>query len=187
MEQKIRTLFNESIALLQKTDLTGQIQKSVRLVSVALRTGHMVFTCGNGGSMEQAMHIAGELVDRFRIERKALPVVTLGANHAVLSAWANDYDYRTAFRRELEALGKKGDILVVLSTSGNSANVIETVIAAKKKGIKTIGLFGEAGKLQNLVDIALSVPSRDTPRIQEVHMVLIHILCELVEKEFAEK
>lgn len=181
MEQKIKTLFEDSIALLQKTDLAEEIQEAVEMISGAFRRGNMIFTCGNGGSMEQSMHIAGELVDRFRIERKALPVVTLGANHAVLSAWANDYEYKTAFRRELEALGKKGDVLIVLSTSGNSANVIEAVRHAKKRGIHVIGLLGESGALQKLVDIALSVPSRDTPRIQEVHMVLIHILCELVE------
>ena len=168
---------------MQCTDLTVEIKSAVDLLCDTFRRGNIVFTCGNGGSMEQAMHIAGELVDRFRIERNALPVVTLGANHAVLSAWANDYDYKTAFRRELEALGKKGDCLIVLSTSGNSANIIEAVNVAQKRGMNTIGLLGEGGKLQDLVRVRLSVPSYDTPRIQEVHMVLIHIICELVEKE----
>lgn len=185
MNKKIELMFGESIALMQKTALNEEIMRAERLICDTLKKGNTVFACGNGGSMEQAMHIAGELVDRFRIERKPLSVVTLGANAAVLTAWANDYDYKTAFRRELEALGRKGDCLIVLSTSGNSANAIEAVEAAKAKGISTIGFLGEGGKLQIMTDVRLSVPSRDTPRIQEVHMVLIHIICELVEEEMA--
>lgn len=185
MNEKISTMLSESIAILQKTKLDAEIQQAVHLCCDTLKRGNTIFACGNGGSMEQAMHIAGELVDRFRIERKPLSVVTLGVNAAVLTAWANDYDYKTAFRRELEALGKKGDCLIVLSTSGNSVNLIEAAEAAREKGISTIGFLGEAGKLQSIVDVRLAVPSRDTPRIQEAHMVLIHIICELVEEEMA--
>lgn len=178
-------MFGTSISLLQQTKLTAEIQNTVHLLCDTFRKGGNVFTCGNGGSMEQAQHIAGELVDRFRILRKALPVITLGANAAVLTAWANDYDYKTAFLREFEALAQSGDCLMVLSTSGNSVNIIEAVLYAQKNGIKTVGFLGEGGKLKDMVDIVLSVPSHDTPRIQEVHMVLIHIICELVEKEMA--
>ncbi len=185
MEDQIKAMFEESSLLLQQTKLTAEIQNTVRLLCDTFRKGGKVFTCGNGGSLEQAQHIAGELVDRFRIERTALPVITLGSNPAVLTAWANDYDYKTAFKRELEALANAGDCLMVLSTSGNSANVVEAVTHAKKSGVKTVGFLGEGGTLKNMVDIALSVPSHDTPRIQEVHMVLIHIICELVEKEMA--
>ncbi|MBI2055906.1 MAG: SIS domain-containing protein [Candidatus Sungbacteria bacterium] len=185
MNDKINMMMGQSAALLQKTALNAEITQAVQMICDTLKRGSTVFACGNGGSMEQAMHIAGELVDRFRIERKPFPVVTLGTNAAVLTAWANDYDYKTAFRRELEALGRKGDCLIVLSTSGNSANAIEAVEAARAKGIATIGFLGEAGKLQDMADIRLSVPSKDTPRIQEVHMVLIHIICELVEEEMA--
>ena len=132
--------------------------------------------------MEQASHFAGELVGRFKMHRAALPATVLGINPVVVTAWSNDYDFSTIFSRELEALGRKGDILIGLSTSGNSKNIVEAIKAAKERGIITIGLLGHGGMLRDMVDISLCVPSTVTARIQEVHLLLIHIISELVEE-----
>ncbi len=182
---RIKELWDESIGIFQKTDAILSLETAIDAVIKCFLRGGKVITCGNGGSMEQAQHIAGELVDRFKKERNALPTITLGSNPAVLTAWANDYDYKTAFRREFEAIAEKKDCVIILSTRGNSANIIEVVKSARELGIFTIGLLGEGGELKNLVDICLAVPSQNTPRIQEVHMLFIHILCEIVEERMA--
>lgn len=151
----------------------------------ALRAGHPVLVCGNGGSASDAQHIAGELVGRFRKERRGLNVRALSADVAILTAWANDYSYETVFSRQVEAYGHPGGVLIAISTSGNSRNVILAAEAARSAGMKVIGLTGEGGgKLAERADLLLDVPSRDTPRIQEMHIMVYHHLCEAIEAAF---
>lgn len=182
MKERINQIFAETRELLVKSDLSAEILEAVRIMVECFESGGKVLVCGNGGSMAEAQHFAGELVARFRRERRGLPVIALGSNASVLTAWSNDYDYKTALARETEALGKSGDVLIVMSTSGNSANVIEAVKTAKRQGIKVIGFLGEGGALQQMADIALAVPSGNTPRIQEIHLIMVHIISELVEE-----
>ena len=181
VEHRIKQHFEDSIALTQQTDLAKEIQQATETICCALKAENRVMLCGNGGSMEQASHFAGELVGRFKMHRAALPATVLGINPVIVTAWSNDYEFTSVFARELEAIGRKGDILIGLSTSGNSKNVIEAVKAAKERGITTIGLLGQGGILRDMVDIPLCVPSTATARIQEVHLLLIHIISELVE------
>ncbi|ODS31620.1 MAG: phosphoheptose isomerase [Candidatus Scalindua rubra] len=139
---------------------------------------------GNGGSAADAQHISGELVGRFKKDRKSLPVLALTTDTSVLTAIANDYGYDLCFEKQIEAFVKNGDVVFGLSTSGNSTNIVNAVILAKKKGAKTIGFTGkDGGTLKDFVDICLKVPSSETPRIQECHITVGHILCSILEKE----
>ena len=150
----------------------------------ALRAGHPVLVCGNGGSAADAQHIAAELVGRFLRERRALPVICLADNAPVLTAWANDYSYDAVFARQVEAFGRSGGALLGLSTSGSSANVVAAFEAAKRQGMTTVALTGQGGgKLADLADHLLAVPSRRTPLIQQAHLCLYHHLCEVIERE----
>lgn len=163
---------------------TGEIERMVNFIVSAYRVGGKVVLFGNGGSAADAQHIAGELVGRFKLERRALPAVALTTNTSVLTAVANDYGYETTFSRQVEALVGEKDVVVGLSTSGNSPNVIEAIKAAKIKGAKTIGLTGgNGGQLAEEADLVIRVPSDSTPRIQEAHITIGHIVCELVERE----
>jgi len=159
------------------------IAKIAEAIIAAYKQGNKVLLCGNGGSASDAQHIEGELVGRFKMERKALPAIAITANSSTMTAIANDYGYADVFKRAVEAHGKPGDILIAISTSGNSQNVILAVEEAKKQGMKVVGfLGGSGGKLEKLVDMALVAPSSDTPRIQECHILVGHILCDLIEK-----
>ena len=158
-----------------------KLDEAVRVIASSLENGGRLFVCGNGGSFSQAQHFAGELVGRFKKERKGLAAYALGSNAAVLTALANDYDFESALARELEALGRTGDVLVALSTSGQSKNILAAVRKAKELGIKTIGFSGKAGELKNLVELALASDSTDTPRIQEEHLAMIHDISGRVE------
>lgn len=152
----------------------------------ALRDGHPVLVCGNGGSAADAQHIAAELVGRFLLERRGLPVICLADNAPVITAWANDYAYETVFARQVEAFGRKGSVLVGLSTSGNSGNVVAAFEAARSLGMTTIALTGQGGgRLAPLAHHLLAVPSGHTPLIQQVHICLYHYLCEAVERELS--
>lgn len=164
--------------------LDAPMEQAIDTISKALKARKSFLVCGNGGSASDAMHIAGELVARFLIERPGLRVIALGTNPAQLTAWSNDYDYETALAREVEAYGENEGVLLGISTSGNSKNVVAAFEKAKAKGLKTIALTGAGGgKLGELADILLDVPSTSTPRIQEVHISLYHYLCEKVEEE----
>ena len=155
------------------------------LSKVALAGGR-ILVCGNGGSASDAQHIAGELVGRFKKERRAIAAVALNTDTAVLTCLGNDYGYDTVFARQVEALGRKGDALVAISTSGNSANVLNAAKKAKEAGLSVIGfLGGSGGRLLELCDLAFVSPSADTPRIQEMHILAAHIVCELVEDAVA--
>lgn len=149
----------------------------------AVKKGNKIMLCGNGGSASDSQHIAAEFINRFKKERKPLPAIALTTDTSVLTSISNDYDYSFVFSKQVEALGKKGDILIAISTSGNAKNVIEAVKAARRKGVFTIGLTGDGGgKLKSPVDLCISISSHDTPRIQEAHILVGHLLCDLVEK-----
>lgn len=152
------------------------------------RAGKKTLIAGNGGSAADAQHIAAEFVSRFYFDRPALPSIALTTDTSALTAIGNDYGYELLFSRQLEANGQKGDVFIAISTSGNSKNVLKGIEAAKKLGIKTVGLTGKSGgKMRDMVDYCVCIPSDETPRIQECHILVGHILCAAVEKELFEK
>lgn len=162
------------------------VEAAVAVATAALAADKPLLICGNGGSATDAMHIAGELVGRFLKERRALKAIALSADTAVLTAWGNDYSYEDVFARQVEAYGEAGGVLLAISTSGNSANVIAAAVKAKAKAMTVIGLTGEGGgKLAPLADILLAVPSRATPLIQQVHICIYHYLCAEIEDRIA--
>ncbi|MGH9324256.1 MAG: D-sedoheptulose-7-phosphate isomerase [Vicinamibacteria bacterium] len=153
-----------------------------RVLAEALRDGKKLLIFGNGGSAADAQHFSAELVNRFRFDRPALPAIALTTDSSILTSIANDSDFVEVFSRQVEALGASGDVAVAISTSGNSPNVLKAVEAARARGLRTLGLAGrEGGKLAGQVDLCLTVPHRETSRIQEVHALLIHLFCEMIE------
>jgi D-sedoheptulose 7-phosphate isomerase len=184
MQERIVGLIKESTKAKEflLTSQSGKIESAARAILASLKIGGKVLIFGNGGSAADSQHFAAELVGRFKKERAPLPAIALTVNTSALTAIANDYGYDVVFARQIEALGKKGDIAVGLSTSGNSKNVIEAFRKARKLGIVTIGLLGkDGGYLKDECDIAIVVRSDDTPRIQEAHITIIHILCEIID------
>jgi D-sedoheptulose 7-phosphate isomerase len=168
-------LLNDEVAI-------KAIQDSVDLITDTFRKGNKVFFCGNGGSAADAQHLAAEFSGRFYINRKALPAEALHCNTSYLTAVANDYSYDLVYSRLIEGVAAKGDILVGISTSGNSKNIVNAFIKSKELGIKRISLTGEGGgEMKQNSEITISVKSKDTPRIQESHILIGHIICELVE------
>lgn len=150
----------------------------------ALRAGRRMYVFGNGGSAADAQHIAAELEGRFRKNRRALPVLALTTNTSTLTAVGNDFGYDQTFARQVEAHVRKGDVVLAISTSGNSANVLEAVKRAKKAGAVVLGFTNEdGGKLKGLVDHCLTAPSKDTQRVQECHIAVGHVLCDIIESE----
>ena len=148
-----------------------------------LNNGGKIILAGNGGSAADAQHFAGEIVGRFTMERKSLPAMSLCVDPSVVTCIANDYGYEEVFARQIDGMGNPGDLFVGISTSGNSENIIRAVNICKEKRITTVGLLGKnGGKLQGICDYALTVPSNSTPRIQEVHTLSVHLLCEMIEK-----
>lgn len=159
---------------------------AISAIASALARGKRLLVCGNGGSASDAMHITGELVGRFLKERKAYDCVCLSSNPAVLTAWGNDYSFDTIFSRQVEAYGTPESVILGLSTSGNSKNVIEAFKVARSLGMKTIGLTGEGGgRMAPFTDILIDVPSKSTPMIQQVHICLYHYICEKTEARLA--
>ncbi len=183
MIDEIRQTLLESVQVKQALAADSEVIQQIadRLIA-GLERGHKLMVCGNGGSASDAQHMVAELVGRFEMERRPFPAIALTANSSILTAWANDYSYETVFSRQVEALAQSGDVLIGISTSGNSLNVLRAVETAKAKGVFTIGLSGEGGKLAAATDLCLCVPSCSTPRIQEAHITVIHILCALIEK-----
>jgi D-sedoheptulose 7-phosphate isomerase len=172
----------EVIARTAQTLDPAAMEAAVATTCAALAAGKGLLVCGNGGSAADAQHITGELVGRFLRERRGLKAICLSSNAAVLTAWANDYSYETVFARQVEAFGEAGGVLLGLSTSGNSPNVLRAFEAARAVGMTTIALTGEGGgKLAALADILLPAPSRFTPLIQQAHLCLYHYFCEQVE------
>jgi len=189
MNNTIKQQLIESIGVKQRAieTLVDPISEAASLFIETLRSGHVIFLAGNGGSAADAQHIAGELVGRFLKERKAFPAVSLATDTSILTALANDYGVEKMFSRQLEALGKDGDLFVAISTSGNSKNILSAVMQAKSIGMRTIALTGnDGGKLKEMVDLAVVAPSESTPRIQELHITIGHIICGLAENTLLE-
>lgn len=160
-----------------------KIINTVDTISERVKDGHKILLAGNGGSAADALHITAELIGRFYIERKPIPAIALPSNPSVITEIGNDYTFREVFKRQLEALGEKGDIFIAISTSGKSQNIIDTLKVAKKMGIYTICFSGATGgMMKEFCDTCFCVPTDDTPRIQEIHIILGHIICELLEQ-----
>jgi len=186
VRDRIHASINVKQTLLADVAFQGLVaQAAVRIVN-ALRAGGKVLFCGNGGSAADAQHLAAEFTGRYLKERRALPALALHANTSSLTAIGNDYGFDHVFARQLEALGKQGDVLVGISTSGNSRNVIRAMEVAKAKSIYTIALTGSGGKMKDLADCSICIPSQDTPRIQECHILTGHIICEIAEEMLME-
>ena len=167
----------------QDDALKAVIDRAVDEITDCFRKGGRVYFCGNGGSAADAQHLAAEFSGRFYFDRPVLPADALHGNTSYLTAVANDYGYEQVFARLISGLGQPGDILVGLSTSGNSANILRAFEVCREKGVRTIGLTGaDGGRMKNLSDLLVNVPSTDTPRIQEAHITIGHIICELVEQ-----
>ena len=179
----------ESAKIIQESiSLSSKIQDAVVEIYNSLKDGKKIYLFGNGGSAADAQHIASELIGRYKIERKSIPAVSFTTDTSILSSLANDYSFETIFSRQCESLVEKNDIVIAISTSGNSKNVVNGIIAAKMKGAKIIGLLGNnGGEIKNLVDIPIIVNSTSTDKIQEVHRVIYHIICELIEQKISSK
>ena len=175
-------LSEQAIAAARTHEGVAQAERAIGTISEALAANRPLLVCGNGGSASDAMHIAGELVGRFLKERRALNCICLSSNPSVLTAWSNDYSYETVFARQVEAYAAPGGVILGISTSGNSKNVVEAFKTAKSLGMQTIGLTGEGGgKMAEWSDVLVDVPSRSTPLIQQVHICIYHYICEMVE------
>jgi D-sedoheptulose 7-phosphate isomerase len=163
--------------------MTATIAAAAELISEALKNGKKLLVMGNGGSAADAQHMAAEIIGRFKMERRGLPAIALTTDSSILTAIANDYGFDMVFRRQVEALATKGDVVVGITTSGSSPNVRNALLLAGEMGCRTIGLLGrDGGTIRDCVEIDLTVPAADTPRIQEGHITIIHIICDLVEK-----
>jgi D-sedoheptulose 7-phosphate isomerase len=187
MKEKIISRIEQSIEvkrqMIQDTALLTQIEIAVDAIIRAYQEKKKVLLCGNGGSAADAQHIAAEFSGRFYFDRPPLYAEALHVNTSFVTAISNDYSFDLVYARMVEAAGKTGDILIALSTSGNSENIIQAIGSAKKKGMYVIGFTGKSGgKMKSCCDCLLNVPSADTPRIQEAHITLAHIICEFVEK-----
>ena len=186
MKDIITKRFKESIRVKEETLLSqcDNIARCAEEIIRALKSNHKILFFGNGGSAADSQHIAAELIGRFQKERRSLPAIALTTDTSILTALGNDYGFDSIFKRQIQGLGQKGDVAVAISTSGNSKNVIEAVLEAKKMGIKTLGFTGgNGGKLAGLCDVCVIVPSSVTARIQEAHICIFHTICELAEEE----
>ena len=187
--EKIKNIVQASIdvksSVLKNEQLMQTVRDCINVLVNAFKSGNKVMFCGNGGSAADAQHLAAEFSGRFYTDRDALPAEALHCNTSYLTAVANDYSYDVIYSRLVKGTGNKGDVLVGLSTSGNSKNIINAFDVAREKGIITIGFTGESGgKMKTISDYLINVPSNDTPRIQESHIMLGHIICQLVEEEY---
>jgi D-sedoheptulose 7-phosphate isomerase len=164
--------------------LAADVDRVVRLIAESMAQGAVLLVCGNGGSAADAQHIAAELTGRFFRDRRPLPALALHGNTSSLTAIGNDYGYEEVFAREVLAHGRPGDVLMAISTSGNSRNVLRAIEAARAQRMAVVGLTGaDGGKMRDLCDICLPVPSSSTPRIQECHILIGHTICELLERD----
>jgi D-sedoheptulose 7-phosphate isomerase len=162
------------------------VERAARLMADALRKGRTLLFCGNGGSAADAQHLAAEFMGRYMRERAPLPALSLTVDTSALTAIGNDYGFDRVFARQLSGIARPGDVLVAISTSGRSRNVVEAIAAARERGVAVVGLTGRSGgDMAGLCDVCIRVPSDATPRIQELHIVVGHVLCELVEDAFA--
>jgi D-sedoheptulose 7-phosphate isomerase len=189
MTDQIRKIIQASIDVkkhvLQNEELIHTIEEVVEVIVKAFQNGKHVYFCGNGGSAADAQHLAAEFSGRFYTDRKALPAEALHCNTSYLTAVANDYGYEVVYSRIIEGIGQEGDVLVGLSTSGNSKNIIKAFEKGKEKNMTTVGFTGEdGGAMRSCSDYLINIPSADTPRIQESHIMAGHIICQLVEEKY---
>lgn len=181
--------FEESILVIEKTKkLKKEILNITNVIVHSIENKNKIIIFGNGGSAADSQHFAAELVGRYKIERKSLPAIALTTDTSILTAIGNDYSFDHVFTRQCESLVNKGDIVIAISTSGNSKNVINAVKCSRKKFAKIIGFTGEkGGRLKKISDICIKIPSNSTPRIQEGHRIIMHIICDLIDRHFAKK
>jgi D-sedoheptulose 7-phosphate isomerase len=181
IRSQLRT-HQEVIQVIDST-LTPRISTAAEMLTTALAAGKKLLLMGNGGSAADAQHFAAEIVGRFRLERRGLPAIALSTDTSILTAIGNDYGFETIFRRQVEAHAVEGDVVIGISTSGSSKNVFTAMSLAREIGCLTIALLGrDGGTIKDIVDLDLTIPSQDTPRVQEGHITIIHILCDLIEK-----
>jgi len=185
---KIMAIWEEHLEVAKAlSGLAAAVSDAVDIIFDSLAAGGRLFTAGNGGSAADAQHIAAELTGRFRRDRRPWPAMALHANASALTAIGNDYGYDQVFARELSAHARPGDVLLAISTSGNSPNILRAIEAARRNKVKVIGLTGGGGgEMRDVCDICLSVPSPSTPRIQEMHIMIYHAICELLEERLVE-
>jgi D-sedoheptulose 7-phosphate isomerase len=187
--EKIKNIIQASIdvkqQVLQSQELLTTVSKVVEVITFSLKSEGRIYFCGNGGSAADAQHLAAEFSGRFYTDRKALPAEALHCNTSYLTAVGNDYGFDLVYSRLIDGIGNKGDVLIGLSTSGNSANIVKAFEVAKQKGMITVGFTGAAGgTMKPLCDHLINIPSKDTPRIQESHIMIGHIICQLVEEKY---
>lgn len=187
LQQRVTASIRKSITtkeqLLSNTEMVERIAGVSEIVTAAFRKGNKLLLCGNGGSAADAQHIAAEFVGRFAIDRPALPALALSVNTSCVTAIGNDYGFETVFSRQIEALARPGDVVLGISTSGNSPNVLKAMSSARRMGLQTAALTGASGgKLKDAADYCICVPSSETPRIQECHILIGHIIAELAEQ-----
>lgn len=185
-ENRINKIFDDSVAvILESKRISTDIKKAVDLILKSYKNGGKVVVFGNGGSAADAQHLAAELIGRFQLERQSLPAIALTTDTSILTSLSNDYSFDHVFARQCEALVEKNDVVIAISTSGKSKNVLNGIIVSNKKGARIIGLTGSKGTaMKKLVDVLLVIPSTSTARIQEGHRTTIHAICELVEETF---
>ena len=183
----LKKIEDASKIILELKSIIPEINKTIKVISKCLINGNKVVLFGNGGSAADAQHIAAEFIGRFNFNRSSLPAIALTSNSSILTSISNDYSYDVVFSRQCESLVKKGDVVIGISTSGNSLNVKKGLVISKKIGATTIGLIGISGSIKKIVDIPLIVKCKTTPEIQEAHRVIYHIICEHVEKKLMRK
>lgn len=189
MNNKIKFIISASVEVKNKIladdALVARIEEVAGLITTAFRNGNRLYLCGNGGSAADAQHLAAEFTGRFYSDREPLPAEALHVNTSFVTAVGNDYSYDEIYERAVKAYGRKGDVLIGISTSGNSKNVVLAQVEAKKRGMTVISLTGETGgRMKDSCDFLFNVPSKDTPRIQESHILIGHIICQLVEEQY---
>jgi D-sedoheptulose 7-phosphate isomerase len=192
MIDKITSIIRESVSLkehlMQDAPLLQRIEQAISILTGSLGSGHQALFCGNGGSAADAQHLAAELSGKFYLNRDPLPAEALHCNSSYLTAVSNDFGFESVYSRLIQAMGKKGDVLIAISTSGNSQNIIRALEAAAAAGMVTIGMTGSTGgRMKPLCNCLLNMPSQDTPRIQEAHILVGHIICQLVESQLFSK
>jgi len=185
----ICNLFEDSLnCILESKKLSIEIEKVIQFIIQAYKNNNKVIIFGNGGSAADAQHMSAEFIGRYLLERKSIPAISLTTDTSILTSIGNDYKFEDIFSRQCEAIVNKNDIVIAISTSGNSPNIVKGVKTCIKKGCKIIALTGkDGGKLKNICEVLLNIPSKETPRIQEGHRIVIHVICQLVEEFFKNK
>ena len=189
IKKEIQQIFLESSSIIESSQfLSEDIENTVNIISSSFRKGKKLVIFGNGGSAADAQHIAAELIGRFQMKRDSLPAIALTTDSSILTSIGNDFSFNDIFSRQVEGLVNSGDVVLGISTSGNSINIINGLKSAKSKNAKTISILGnKGGKIKNFSDVSIIVNSSSTPRIQEVHRIIYHIICEHIEKKLSKK